>query len=413
MDGPIETKGDGLRRAIVFSILRSYVELSTAMASQQDATEETAHIPTRPASHLLLFEEPELFLHPKAQHILFGALRIFSQQHHVIVTTHSPMFFGPNATETFVKLCKVTDDSVSEKPFTKVQPVDLSDMAAKDQFQIICFENNNAAFFAQTVVLVEGDSDYLLFPHIARTLNPAWDVARLPIHFARITGKGNIRRYREFFKRFSVRVPVIADLDLLLDGFQHIEPSEAAKSARDDLLAKTDELIGPAGGNGDPTSGEAHNAQRSGELRGIWRRVLNMQAELAAGRCTQDDLNRAVEEFFAWQRKADRLAVLKTSNDAQLLQLKWRLLEILRQTDVFVLERGAIEDYYPDGIMGDDKPSRGSGLLENNADARGGSGVLRGTGICSGWGVAERKGIQPGYGADLHEYGKVTAWSHA
>ena len=64
------------------------------------------------------------------------------------------------------------------KPFTQVQPVDLSDMTAKDQFQIICFENNNAAFFADTVVLVEGDSDYLLMPHIARTLDPSWDVAR-------------------------------------------------------------------------------------------------------------------------------------------------------------------------------------------------------------------------------------------
>lgn len=358
VDGPIETKGDGLRRAIVFSILRSYVELSTAMASQQEATEGTATVPARPASYLLLFEEPELFLHPKAQHILFGALRIFSQQHHVLVTTHSPMFFGPNATETFVKLRKVADDSVSEKPFTQVQPVDLSDMAAKDQFQIICFENNNAAFFADTVVLVEGDSDYLLFPHVARTLNPAWDVARLPIHFARITGKGNIRRYRAFFNRFSVRVPVIADLDLLLDGFQHIAPSEAVKSARDNLLAKADELIGEAGGNGDPTSEEAQNAQRSGELRGLWKRVRTMQAELAAGKCTQDDLNRAVEEFFAWQRKSDRLAVLKTSNDSQLMQLKWRLLEMLRQADVFVLERGAIEEYYPDGITGDDRPSR-------------------------------------------------------
>ena len=147
----------------------------------------------------------------------------------MVVTTHSPMFFGPNATETFVKLYKKTDLTVSEKPFTQVQPVDLTDMTSKDQFQIICFENNNAAFFADTVILVEGDSDYLLFPHIARTLNPAWDIVKVPVHFARITGKGNIRRYREFFRKFDVRVPVIADLDLLLNGFHHVSPSEEIK----------------------------------------------------------------------------------------------------------------------------------------------------------------------------------------
>ena len=43
-----------------------------------------------------------------------------------------------------------------------------------------------------------------------------------------------------------------------------------------------------------------------------------------------------------------------------MLQLKWRLLEMLRAVDVYVLERGAIEQYYPSAIIGseNDKPSR-------------------------------------------------------
>lgn len=364
VDGLIDSKGDGLRRAIVFSILRSYVELKAKLAPGPAPAEEAApaselaqpHVDAAPASYLLLFEEPELFLHPKAQHILFDALRVFALEHHVLVTTHSPMFFGPGATETFVKLRKLSDAAIALRPFTQVQPVDLSDMTAKDQFQIICFENNNAAFFADTVVLVEGDSDYLLMPHIARTLDPAWDVMREPVLFARITGKGNIRRYREFFTRFGVRVPVIADLDLLVNGFVHIAPEVAVKTARDALLAKVDELIVPDA-NG-PSAKDAKDAHDSGELRGLWRKVRECQANLKAGTCTQEEHDEAVEAFFAWQRKSDRLAILQTSTDAQLLQLKHRLLEMLRATDVYVLERGAIEQYYPDTITGPDKPSR-------------------------------------------------------
>jgi hypothetical protein len=364
VDGLIDSKGDGLRRATVFSILRSYVELKAKLAPPPATAEEAApaaeaaqpQVEPAPASYLLLFEEPELFLHPKAQYILFDALRVFAKDHHVLVTTHSPMFFGPGATETFIKLRKVSDAAVSVKPFTQVQPVNLSDMNSKDQFQIICFENNNAAFFADTVVLVEGDSDYLLMPHIAKTLDPSWDVAQVPVHFARITGKGNIRRYREFFARFGVRVPVIADLDLLVNGFDHIAPGDAVKTARNNLLAKVDELVVPDA-NG-PSTKDAKDAHDSGELRGLWRRVRERQAELKAGACTQDDHDQAVEAFFAWQRKSDRLAVLKTSNDGQLLQMKWRLLEMLRAVDVYVLERGAIEQYYPDTVMGADKPSR-------------------------------------------------------
>jgi len=373
VDGLIDYKGDGLRRAIVFSILRSYVELKAKLVPATTTVEEPAQaaepaqpqVEPAPASYLLLFEEPELFLHPKAQHILFDALRVFAKEHHVLVTTHSPMFFGPGATETFVKLRKVSDDAIAPRPFTLVKPVDLSDMTAKDQFQIICFENNNAAFFADTVVLVEGDSDYLLMPHIARTLDPAWDVAKVPLVFARITGKGNIRRYREFFKRFGVRVPVIADLDLLVNGFDHIAPDDTLKTARNNLLAKVDELIVPDA-NG-PSAKDAKDAHDSGELRGLWRRVRESQAKLQAGTCTQAEHDAAVEAFFAWQQKSDRLAVLKTSSDVQIIQLKHRLLEMLRAVDVYVLERGAIEQYYPDTITGADKPSRAQDFCDQVA----------------------------------------------
>jgi len=393
VDGLIDSKGDGLRRAIVFSILRSYVELKAKLAPVATPVEEPAQVaePAQPqvepapASYMLLFEEPELFLHPKAQHILFDALRVFAKEHHVLVTTHSPMFFGPGATETFVKLRKVSDAATAPKPFTLVQPVDLSDMTAKDQFQIICFENNNAAFFADTVVLVEGDSDYFLMPHIARTLDPLWDVAKVPVVFARITGKGNIRRYREFFNRFGVRVPVIADLDLLVNGFDHIAPGDAVKTLRDNLLARVDELIVPDA-NG-PSAKEAKNAHDSGELRGLWRKVKESQAKLKDGTCTQAEHDAAVEAFFAWQRKSDRLAILKTSTDAQIRQLKHQLLEMLRAMDVYVLERGAIEDYYPDNIIGADKPSRAQDFCAkvNTRDT-----IL----ACCGEQTVEREGTQ-------------------
>lgn len=393
VDGLIDSKGDGLRRAIVFSILRSYVELKVKLVSVATPVEEPApaaepaqpQVESAPASYLLLFEEPELFLYPKAQHILFNALRVFAKEHHVLVTTHSPMFFGPGATETFVKLRKVSDAATAPRPFTQVQPVDLADMAAKDQFQIICFENNNAAFFADTVVLVEGDSDYLLMPHIARTLNPSWDVAQVPVLFTRITGKGNIRRYRDFFSRFGIRVPVIADLDLLVNGFDHIIPSEAIKTARNDLLAKVDELIVPDA-NG-PSAKDAKDAHDSSELRSLWRKVRESQAKIKAGTCTQEEHDAAVEAFFAWQRISDRLAVLKTSTDAQMIQLKHRLLEALRGVDIYVLERGAVEQYYPDTITGGDKPSRAQDFCAKVATR---DAIL----ACCGERMVERDGIQ-------------------
>lgn len=371
VDGLLDTKGDGLRRAVVFAILRSYVELNTALGQQGTKQDGDTDVNVGKPAYFLLFEEPELFLHPKAQHILFEALKVFAADHHVLVTTHSPMFFGANATETFVKLSKTMDEDIASKPFTLARPVDLSDLTAKDQFQIICFESNNAAFFADSVVLVEGDSDYLLFPHIARTLNPQWDVSRLPVHFARITGKGNIRRYRDFFHRFGVRVSVIADLDLLLEGFQHVPFCESVVKLRNRLIDRVDQLVEPDGPDAEPTGKEAKKAHGSGELKGLWKKVKLRSEAFKSEQCTFEHVQDAMDDFLGWQRKSDRLSILMGSDDSELLQLKWELLDALRLLDVYVLERGAIESYYPDAVTGSDKPSRAQRFCEEmlTADA--------------------------------------------
>lgn len=360
VEGLVDSKGDGLRRAIVFSILRAWVELKETLtvddSGELSAGEGGAGVEPAGPHYLLLFEEPELFLHPRAQLILFDALRAFAKEHSVVVTTHSPLFLAPEATETFVKLSKGSRSSEETRPSTIAHHVDLTALCAKDQFQIICFENNNAAFFAEAVVLVEGDSDLLVLPHIAKTLDPAWDVGKVGVRFARITGKGNIRRYRQFFDRFDVRVAVIADLDLLVGGFEHVSPTDALRKARDQLLQKVDELL--QGDERKATTAEARKAHQSGELRSLWRRVTSYREALKAGACTEEEHDAAVEEFFAWQRRTQRLEVLKESCDAELLDLKWALLDGLRGIDVFVLERGAIEEYYPEALPKADKPTR-------------------------------------------------------
>jgi putative ATP-dependent endonuclease of OLD family len=193
--GSLDTKGDGLRRAVVFAILRTYVTLvaKKAQAAQSNRTDESGdnqRSPGREKSYLLLYEEPELFLHPDAQRLLFEALGAFSVQHHVVVTTHSPLFLGPEATATFIRLSKGQENNCP-KPFSKAHPIDLSELAPKDEFQMICFENNNAAFFSRTVVLVEGDSDQIVFPHIARVLDPEWICSRHSLAFVKIHGKGS------------------------------------------------------------------------------------------------------------------------------------------------------------------------------------------------------------------------------
>lgn len=354
VDGLIDTKGDGLRRAIVFAILRSFVELSKSGLIPA----KSAQTPNDP-KYILLFEEPELYLHPKAQQVLFDALGAFSEKHPVVVTTHSPAFFGPRATTTFVKMRKRSDAKIAAKPFGAAHPIDLRDTSARDQFQIICYENNNIAFFADTVVLVEGDSDYIVLPHLARVINPAWDCNQLPVRFARIGGKANIRRYRQFFKRFETRVLVVADLDFLLGSeFGQIDPSGEISELRDQLVAAADAILSNGTGVSEPNAEQIKDAHARGDLRGLWKKVRMLEADHKAGKIPWDAVAAAIEEFFAWEKYWGRRDVLKKCADANLLSKKRMLLEQLRAQGVYVLEKGAIEDYYPDTVIGESKPAK-------------------------------------------------------
>jgi putative ATP-dependent endonuclease of OLD family len=352
VDGLIESKGDGLRRATVFAILRSYVDLRKKenLISEQTQPEKNRY--------LLLFEEPELYLHPKGQQILFDALSVFSEQHSVVVTTHSPMFFGPEATATFIKLSKLYDNNISPKPFTKAHPIDLSNLDAKAQFQIICYENNNAAFFADTVVLVEGDSDYLVFPHLAEVINPEWNCSAESAKFTKINGKTSIKRYTAFFAQFDTRIVVIADLDILVDGFEQVDPDDNLKQKRSQLLQRLDEIVIASTQNKQTSSKEVRSIHEKQGLRSLWAKVKKTREEQKDGRGSLETVEDAVDEFFAYERKNERLEILKHTTEQDILTLKQQLLSELRNRSIFVLEKGSIEDYYPEGIQGTDKPTR-------------------------------------------------------
>ncbi|MDG7000326.1 MAG: ATP-dependent endonuclease [Nitrososphaerota archaeon] len=353
IDGLIDTKGDGLRRAIVFAILRTYVEFSKS--GMIDTPELN---PSEGSHYILLFEEPELFLHPKAQQILFEALGIFSKSHPVIVTTHSPLFLGPESTNTFVKIRKTSDAAVSVVPFAQVHPIDLTDTSTRDQFQLICFENNNIAFFADAVILVEGDSDYIVLPHIAKLLKSDWDISQHPIRYARIGGKGNIKRYKDFFNKFGMRVFVITDLDLVLGKeFAQIDPSDALKKQREELIKEIDSHCSSSGAAVAVRSKDIQKAQEDGGIKARWEKVKDLTAQFKSGEIKWDAVANAIDEFFSWEKYWIRKDILKSPPNAKIRSMKEGLLQTLRGDGIIVLEKGVIEDYYPETITHDSKPA--------------------------------------------------------
>jgi len=349
--GLVDSKGDGLKRTVTFSILRTYI----ALRRMQKLTGEASRKAT---NYVFLFEEPELYLHPTAQRILFEALTEISKTNHVLVSTHSPLFFSPEATGIFIKLAKKLDRNVALKPFGEALWVDLGSMDQKSKFQLISYETNNTAFFYQTVVLVEGDCELLVFPHLARVMDQGWGSDQTAVAFCRIGGKGNIARYRDFFTAFDVRVCVVADLDCILEGFEQLGASDACTQARARLLQSVDAFIEANRVEGKISSREIRDLQTSEPRQRQFQELKETITRYKENSATIAEVNAAEELFFAELVNSKRRKVVEESTDATILAQKRELLRLLRELDVFILERGTIEDYYPSGVSGPDKPSK-------------------------------------------------------
>jgi hypothetical protein len=353
--GNVESKGDGLKRSVIFALLRTFVVLSGKKGAIEGQGPEKAER----APYLFLFEEPELYLHPSAQRVLFDALRRLSDEHQVILTTHSPLFLAPGSTSTFIKLRKRRSAHATgaEKPYTQAHSLDLaSDMSARDAFQLMCFENNAAGFFADTIVLVEGDSDAIFFRHAARVLVPNWEYLARGLEFVRINGKGNVKRFREFFSRFESRVYAILDRDVLVEGFELLQPSASLVELRTALLGELDLEIYRGGAEVTPNRDQVRQvvgrytwAHRYARLKQLVRRI---QAGGQLSTAEAEELDLLFEDEQSLQRR-----VALDASGVRLPTLE-PLLQALAQEGVFVLGRGSVESYYPLGTQGQDKPSR-------------------------------------------------------
>jgi len=353
--GEVSTKGDGLRRSVVFALIRAYADLKQKPSSTEgsDASGESSAI--QQSNYIFLFEEPELFLHPSAQRILLDALLKIAPEHQVVLSTHSPMFFVPRSTGAFIKMTKIS--SCDGIPYSKPISVDLEKpLHPKDEFQLLCHENNAAALFADRVVLVEGDSELCFIRHIAQTMRPEWDFDAKNIPLIKMNGKAGLKRYRDFFRRFAVDVHVILDLDVLLDEFGKIEAAREVGELRSRLLQEADRIAKSEGIDGIRTSNDAKSLVQSQSFRERFREVIQIIERCMMGESITPGERDKLDDLLWLSRASARYQVLSRSEAG--VSGKAELLHSLRVGNVYVLSRGCLEDYYPDGVNGADKVSR-------------------------------------------------------
>jgi predicted ATP-dependent endonuclease of OLD family len=189
-------KGKGMERALTFAVFEAVDEFFSHQRSKQNI--------------LVLFEEPELFLHPQAQNELFLSLKTLAKSGmQILLTTHSSYFLDLTYHRS---ICIVRKDSLVQG--TKVQQV-LSDIfyseSDKKNFNMGYWINPDRGelFFAKKVILAEGPTEKVVLPKLAKKLG----ISRYEYTVIDCAGKSNMPLYITLLNAFEIPYVAVYDLD--------------------------------------------------------------------------------------------------------------------------------------------------------------------------------------------------------
>lgn len=157
---------------------------------------------------LVLIDEIENHLHPTIQAELrdafVGASRLIPQS---IAVTHSPIFVTAQTLNNTLRV-------YMRDGYSEVRRCKLSSKAdVKSIVNVLDYTNGARVFFANKVLLVEGQSDQEFFAAYLRHHFNNND-----IQVVDVGGKGQLQKWRNIIEDFGVRVWTLSDLDNAIKG---------------------------------------------------------------------------------------------------------------------------------------------------------------------------------------------------
>ena len=237
----VERTGHGLQRAFIITMLQHLNAVRSVGSEPESGTTEEDEPGTEAGnvqlpSLVLAIEEPELHQHPSRQRHLAavllnlakGAIPGVAEKTQVIYATHSPLFVGLDRFDQIRVLRKVPRGDGRPRT-TQLKKADMESVACelgdasdrqremftagtlKPRLQSIMTPWMGEGFFADVVVLVEGEDDRAAILGFARSKECDFD--GLGITVIPCSGKSSIDRPLIIFRQLGISVYVVWDGD--------------------------------------------------------------------------------------------------------------------------------------------------------------------------------------------------------
>ena len=242
-EGEITRKGHGLQRALIVTLLQHLAmtvpvePTAEGSAGEEINISESKDRKLSPGPDLILaIEEPELYLHPSRCRYLSNLLLQLAEQpgvglgisNQIIYTSHSPYFVDLHRFDQIRMVRKVpSPDSIvlqsivthfslnqAAKEIAKVcnaNPDDFTRDSFRARAMSVMNTIVNEGFFADVVVVVEGQSEVGTLWKLQEIMNKNW--SQLGIAIVPAGGKNNIDRPTVIFRGLDIPTYFIFDTD--------------------------------------------------------------------------------------------------------------------------------------------------------------------------------------------------------
>jgi len=287
-------KGQGFQRVLYIALLQTLAD---------ELRDETAAV-NRP--FILLYEEPEVFLHPALQREVGNIVESISKTNQVIIASHSPMLVNPSRLENVVIL---RQGLPPKPPKTNFYIPDNSLFKHEDDRNMISLLklNNSSEFlFSDFILVVEGVSDRFL-------VESSWDKIRRKVDkkFETISiiesgGKDIVPVWLDYLSKMGFPVKGCVDLDFLWRG--------SGKVLNDDVVGKFCEKF--------------------------WTMAEK------AGYCDHDKNGKPIHSLKDGNKKDAFKFIVGEDSDQDLNQWAQHMFVELRKNNIWVLTQGEIECYF-------------------------------------------------------------------
>jgi len=159
---------------------------------------------------VMIIDEPELHLHPQIQSKYLDIIDAVRDKLGIqfIFATHSPVFINLRTIQSVYRFFKENGYTRIVKP-TIIEP-------EKDLIHFLTYTNSAKIFFADKVVLVEGDKDHYFFQYYLNNYKIRKKRDITGVEFLVINGKGEFEKWKNFLDKYKIKTYYIGDLDNLL-----------------------------------------------------------------------------------------------------------------------------------------------------------------------------------------------------